>query len=397
MTTGTTHEGHLLDYLYVLVRWRRLIFVGTLLAAIGAAGISFLLPERWTASTTLLPPEEEPTGLGLSLLAGGGSGIPAGLAGLVGMSTPSERLLTLLGSQHLLGLAVDRFDLVTQYGVPHREHASELLAEQIEHELGRDGSLKIDVSAATPQLAAQLTTTIASLLDSLNRTYRRHQAAATRHFLEERSLTTRAELKTIAQKMRQFQEAHDVVDIEAQTQAAVEVVKGIVQELALRQVELGVADRTVAQDHPERMRLRLEVSELERQLESIVGSLAIESGPKPASSALGPPLRHVPGLMHEYAELTLQLRVQEEILGFLAGKLEEAKYREAMDTPTLQVLDVAIPPITRSAPRRGLLTLACACGALVLTTLLAFLLESWQRQRHDHEGRVAAIREAWQR
>ena len=286
---------------------------------------------------------------------------------------------------------------MTQYGVPHREHASELLAEQIEHELGRDGSLKIDVSAATPQLAAQLTTTIASLLDSLNRTYRRHQAAATRHFLEERSLTTRAELKTIAQKMRQFQEAHDVVDIEAQTQAAVEVVKGIVQELALRQGELGVADRTVAQDHPERMRLRLEVSELERQLESIVGSLAIESGPKPASSALGPPLRHVPGLMHEYAELTLQLRVQEEILGFLAGKLEEAKYREAMDTPTLQVLDVAIPPISRSAPRRGLLTLACACGALVLTTLLAFLLESWQRQRHDHEGRVAAIREAWQR
>jgi len=101
--------------------------------------------------------------------------------------------------------------------------------------------------------------------------------------------------------------------------------------------------------------------------------------------------------MQEYAELTLQLRVQEEILGFLRGKLEEAKYREALDTPTLQVLDVAVPPMTRSAPRRALLTLACACGALVLTTILAFLLESWQRQRQDHEGRVAAIRDAWER
>jgi uncharacterized protein involved in exopolysaccharide biosynthesis len=80
MTTGMTHEGNLLDYVYVLVRWRRLIFAGTLLATLGAAGISFVLPERWTASTTLLLPEEEPTGLGLSLLAGGGSGIPAGLA-----------------------------------------------------------------------------------------------------------------------------------------------------------------------------------------------------------------------------------------------------------------------------------------------------------------------------
>jgi len=397
MTTGMTHEGNLLDYVYVLVRWRRLIFAGTLLATLGAAGISFVLPERWTASTTLLLPEEEPTGLGLSLLAGGGSGIPAGLAGLVGMATPSERLLTLLESQHLLGLAVDRYDLVARYGVPHKEHASELLAEQIEHELGRDGSLTIDVSAATPEFAAQLTTTIAGLLDSLNRTYRRRQAAATRQFLEERSVTTRAELNSVAQQIRQFKEAHDVVDIGAQTNAAVEVVQGIVQDLARLQVRLGVADQILAEDHPELVRLRLEVGQLELQLQTTVGALGTESHSKSASSALGPPLRRLPGLMQEYAELTLQLRVQEEILGFLRGKLEEAKYREALDTPTLQVLDVAVPPMTRSAPRRALLTLACACGALVLTTILAFLLESWQRQRQDHEGRVAAIRDAWER
>ena len=100
---------------------------------------------------------------------------------------------------------------------------------------------------------------------------------------------------------------------------------------------------------------------------------------------------------HEYAELSLALRVQEEILGFLTGKLEESKYREALDTPTLQVLDRATPPKTRSAPKRAMLTLACTAGALVLTTLLAFMLESWQRQREAQEGRMSAIREAWER
>ncbi|HCV22560.1 MAG TPA: lipopolysaccharide biosynthesis protein, partial [Candidatus Latescibacteria bacterium] len=70
-------QTHLLDYLYVLIRWRRLIIMGTLLAAVGAAGISLMLPERFTARTILLPPAEEPKGLGLSLLAGGGSGLPA--------------------------------------------------------------------------------------------------------------------------------------------------------------------------------------------------------------------------------------------------------------------------------------------------------------------------------
>ena len=77
MTDEVSSDGHLLDYVYVLVRWRRLIVVGTLLAAVGGAVISVLLPERWTSTTTLLPPEEEPTGLGLSLLAGAGGGFAA--------------------------------------------------------------------------------------------------------------------------------------------------------------------------------------------------------------------------------------------------------------------------------------------------------------------------------
>ena len=40
----------------------------------------------------------------------------------------------------------------------------------------------------------------------------------------------------------------------------------------------------------------------------------------------------------------------------LGAKLEESKYREALDTPTLQVLDLATPPKSRSAPRRAMLT-----------------------------------------
>jgi uncharacterized protein involved in exopolysaccharide biosynthesis len=389
-------QTHLLDYLYVLIRWRRLIIMGTLLAAVGAAGISLMLPERFTARTILLPPAEEPKGLGLSLLAGGGSGLPASLAGLVGMSTPSERLLTILDSRTLLGMAVDRFELMRLYSVPHREYAIELLSENVEHELGRDGSLAIETTAPTPELAADLTTTLATYLDSLNRVYRRRQATFMRYFLEQRVQVTRQELAGTASQMRSFQQEHAVVDIEAQTQAAVEVVKGVVQELTLRQVELGVASRSLAQDHPERLRLNLEVAELEGQLGSLVGDMSVDVA-SAASTALGPPLRQLPDLMHEYAELSLSLRVHEEILGFLTGKLEESKYREALDTPTLQVLDRATPPKTRSAPKRAMLTLACTAGALVLTTLLAFMLESWQRQREAQDGRMSAIREAWER
>ena len=399
-TTGTMatnrNERDLLDYILVLVKWRRMLIVGTLVAAVVVAAVSFVLPERWTARTSLLPPEEEGGSLGMSLLGGSGSGIPPGLAGLIGASTPSERLLTLLDSRRLLGLAVDQHILVREFEALHRDHAIDLLSESVESELGGDGSLAIEVTASTPKLAADLTNTLADLLDSLNREYRQRHARATRGFLEERLRSTRADLAQDAGLLRAFQKQHGIVDIEAQTTAAVDVAKGIVLELSLMQVELGVLSQQLSPEHPDRHLLGVRVDELQRQLQALVGDLSRDIGDE-AVRALGPPLQQLPDLMHDYAEFTLQMKVREEILAFLGAKIEEAKYREALNTPTLQVLDRATPPHTRSAPRRAILTAAGAGTSLVLLTLLAFVLEAWQRGGAGHQERVDAIRGEWRR
>lgn len=387
-------QRNLLDYLLVLVKWRRLLIAGTLAATAAAAGVSLLLPERWTARTSLLPPEEEAVGIGRSLLPGGG-GLPLGLAGLVGLPIPSERLLTLLESRRLLGLAVDRHELVRVYAAPHRDAAVEWLSEAVESELGDDGSLVLRATAATPELAADLANTLAALLDSLNREYRQRQASSLRGFLEGRVRTTREELGADASRLRDFQDAHGVVDIEAQTAAAVDVAKGLAFELSLRQVELGVLSRQMAPDHADRQALAMRVEELDRQLRALVGDLSRRMGggaPGASGRPLGPPLKELPGLMRDYAALTLQVKMREEVLLFLGAQLEEAKVREARDTPTLQVLDPATPPRARSAPRRALLTAAAAGSAAVLLVLLAFLLEAWQRDRGAHQERLEAIR-----
>lgn len=388
-------ERNLLDYVSVVVAWRRLLVVGALVAALAGAAVSFVLPERWTARTVLLPPDEERGGLGMSLLAGG-SGIPPGLAGLVGLPTPSERLLTLLDSRRLMGLVVDRFGLVEAFGAAHADHAIDLLGDSVERELGGDGSLAIEVTASTPQLAADLANAMAALLDSLNREYRQRQAQALRIFLDGRLASARGDLSGHAEKLRDFQKRYGIVDIEAQTAAAVDVAKGIALEQSLQQVELGVLSRQLSADHPDRKLLALRVEELDRQLKSVVEDLSRDLGDQASavgpSRPLGPPLQVLPDLMHEYAALKLELEIQEEILAFLGSKLEEAKYREALDTPTLQVLDPATPPKTRSSPRRALLTAACGAAALMLLTLLAFSLEALQRHGARDPDRLEAIR-----
>ena len=73
------------DYLYVAIKWRRLIFVSAFIVGVVSAGISLVLPKAWTADVKLLPSEENTFDqLSMSVMAG--ANIPSGLMGLVGNS-----------------------------------------------------------------------------------------------------------------------------------------------------------------------------------------------------------------------------------------------------------------------------------------------------------------------
>ena len=394
MTNNHYRHDSLLDYLYVLVKWRRLIVTSTLIVGIVAAGISFALPQAWTADTKLLPPEEEGADqFGLSMLLG--STVPAGLMGLVGAATPSERLVTFLESRRVLGRVVDDFDLIQVYAAPHRSQAIDILDEHIEKELERDGTLAVSATASSAQLAADLANALAAQLDTVNREYKRQQARALREFLADRLQVTEGELKVSASALREFQERHGLVDVEAQTEAAVELTRNIAQQLIELRVQLQLMKRQLSEESEERKLVELEVEELSRQLQILLGNGAADTaehdGDGPAS--LGPPLRALPELLVEHTELALALELRGDIIRFLGTKFEEARYREALNTPTIQVLDRAIPPQFRSAPKRTLIVLSAAIASLVLSTVLAFVLESWARAGDEHEVKIQSIRD----
>ena len=281
---GLRGEQNLLDYLFVLVRWRRFIVVSTLTVTIAAVATSLVLPQTWTAQTKLLPPEEEGGArMGLSLLVG--NAMPAGLRGLVGGATPSERLITLLESNRVAGGIVDEFELVSLYGVPHRDRAIEILREQIEYEMEDDGSLTIRVSADDPQLAADLTNGVARQLDCVNRQYKRQQARDLKEFLEKRIELTEEELRLSAKRLQSFQELHGLVDLEAQTSAAVDVLKGIVKELTELEVELSLLERQLNPQHEDRKLHELKVTVLREQVQKLLGEFG-SGGERPWTTGI---------------------------------------------------------------------------------------------------------------
>jgi len=383
-------ERNLLDYIYVLVKWRRLIIGSVVVVALVTAGISLILPQTWTAETILIPPEEEGDAMALSSLIG--QALPAGLGGLVGGEASGERLVTLLESDRILGAMVDRFSLVQEYGSPYRDEAIRSLKDLIESELGRDTSFKILVNASRPELAAELANAIAAELDAVNRSLKRQQAEFLRAFLEQRVEKVRQELMARGKDLQSFQEQHGLIHLEAQTQGVFEVLKSVVIDLTVAETKLAVVENLLGQKHEERVGAKLEVDALRRQLEGMVGDAANQGG---AAASLGPALSRLPELGFEFTRLGLEVKIREEVLHFLVAKLEQAKYRETFDSPTLQVLDVATPPKSRTAPRRTLMVLIGAALALVASVVLAFTFEMASRLGRDNQPKLDAIKEAW--
>jgi uncharacterized protein involved in exopolysaccharide biosynthesis len=90
-----------------------------------------------------------------------------------------------------------------------------------------------------------------------------------------------------------------------------------------------------------------------------------------------------PRVMTEESRLLRETKVREEIVLTLSRERELAGVEEHKDVPVISVLDPAVPPATRSAPRRGLM----AALGLALGLVAGAGRVLWTAPRHE---RVAA-------
>ncbi|MDE3224258.1 MAG: lipopolysaccharide biosynthesis protein, partial [Nitrospirota bacterium] len=88
-----------------------------------------------------------------------------------------------------------------------------------------------------------------------------------------------------------------------------------------------------------------------------------------------------PTLALDYARAMRELKVQETLYAMLTSQYEQAKLAEARDTPTVQVLDPAIPAERKSKPSIRLNMMIAGVLALFVGIFLAFFLEYLGRIR----------------
>ena len=124
---------------------------------------------------------------------------------------------------------------------------------------------------------------------------------------------------------------------------------------------------------------------LTKQLEKL--QFGDKNTPPEKNQVLDVPFSEVPKLGLELARLTRDLKIQEAIFELLSSQYEQAKIQEAKNTPTIQVLDRAVPPEKRSRPKRAMMVILAGIASLFVGIVFAFGLEYLQatRKRNPEE------------
>jgi tyrosine-protein kinase Etk/Wzc len=300
--------------------------------ALGVAGylVSYLIPPVYQASASILPPEEDELTASLSIARRGLPGL-SGLGKLGSYFTQADVAIAILRSRTVHEALVRSFDLQKVYKDPKFEDAIRDLRGNSAIKIATDGTIAVTVSDHQPARAAELANAFLAQLDAYNQKYRASHARRTRVFLEERVTETDSLLRVSEQSLAAYQRVKGTIVIPQEARGAMDAAANVMAEKIRAEIELEVM-RTYASSSNEELRnLEARVLELRRK----VGGL-------PATQVGG-------------AELIRQVAIKQQLLAVLTSQLEEARIREVMDTPTIQILDIARPPESRTWPRRSLI------------------------------------------
>ncbi len=387
-------EIDIIDLLTALHAGRWLIIGGTLAICVLAGGLSFLLPKEYEATVQILPPREKKQSFGFSSLL---SSLPIPALRLGERGTPSDISLAAIKSTTTRRRMVEKFGLMQRYEARTLTDAIEVLADNTTADMTEEGMLRVSVLDKDPQMAADMANYYIALLDSTNKRFSHKTASERLDFIRGLLQEEDKKLEDKMKRLEQFQSEHNAISIADQARAAI-LTAASMQTAA---IELGIERQGLLQSGlgPNHDKIK----KLEREILLRQGTLAfLRDGPNPADNSvlqnkslqleldenLFLPLKQIPSVAQEYANLEKDVLVQTSLLLVLLQQ-EAQSLIEAKDaTSTVQILDPATPPEVKAKPQRvlivfiaGLLSLIASFSYVLGAVYMRDLQQRWRERR----------------
>ncbi len=310
---------------------------------------SFLIPNKFTAATLLLPPSETND---LSSLFSGMSGALA-LTRAFGMSgqAGTDVYLGVLRSATVSSRLVKRFGLARVYHSRDEEQAGKTLRSHTALTLTNEGFVKISVTERDRHLAADLANAYADELDAFLRLNTNTTARQRREFIEKRLAETKTVLANAENALQEHQVSGHLPSVGGDVLRTSQVIGELMSQKVGREVELGTLQGVARGPNARVDQLRAEIRQIDAQISSL------------------------PPIVTRLGRLYRTVSIHEKVLLVLTEEYERVRMLELRNIPTVEVVDVAHPPLHKSQPRRALFALAAFLVASVAGSVLSWIRE----------------------
>lgn len=382
-------SADLLEILLVLAREKKRILQVTLAATLLATIIVFVVPKMYTATATILPPQQNQSVLN-TLVGQVGGAATLDLRDL-GLKNPSDVFVAMLKSRTVEDALINRFDLRKLYNVKRYQDARKTLEKGSEIDPEKEGLISVQVSDHDPKRAAEIANAWVDELRVLNQNLALTEAAQRRVFFEQRLASEREGLNQAEVALKQLQQKTGLIQPDTQTRALIGAVADLRAQIAAKDVQLQSLRTYATENNPDVKRVERELAELEAQSAKL--SQMERSGAELGESNLQVPTRRVPEANLEYLRAARDLRYHEGLYDFLSKQLEAARIDEAKNAVLVQVIDRAVEPERKSSPRRLLIIVVTAIASFLLACFGILVWEAIRRKRQDpNEGaRIAQL------
>lgn len=366
-------EIDLFPPIFAILSARWIIIRNVVITVVIVAALSFLLPKKYIAVATLMPPSED-NKMSMSFL----SDVSVPGLSLPGKASTADILVEMLKSRAVGERVLNRrftSDSLPLYKIinaPNIELGLIQMRKKARFIQSQQNIISILVELGDAKLAADVANAYVEELDRVNQEKSVSQAKNSRVYLEDQLEQTHAQLLDATRKLASFQQQNKAVSLENQMAASIQQAGELQGEIITKKTEIGVMLQSMKPSNPLVVRAQQELREMERAY----AELQTGSGD---DSELYLAFNDVPEVALELAELMREVKVQETVWQLLNQQYYQAKIEEARNTPTVQLLDAATPPPFPSAPNKKSLVLVFAALSFVLTIIWILFLEYWNQ------------------
>jgi uncharacterized protein involved in exopolysaccharide biosynthesis len=354
-----------LHFLALLLRHKLFIIIFTILS-MGVAGVvSFMLPNEYVATVSIVPPKTSN-----SLFEGALSSMSSALKDMgltkFGGQADGYTFMVILQSRTLADSMISKFNLMRRYKIKENimDYAREKFYENLSINIEKAGNYTVSVWDTNPDTAALMSNTFIALANQKAQELSQMEAQTNRVYLEQRLLSTELFLKNLADSLSVFARKTGIFSPLDQAKA----ISLSMAELKAKAVESEIYYELFKNTYGANDPYTDFYGQMKTELNDQIGRSTSEKG-----FAGNFTLNEAAGIGIEYLRIYTEFETQSKVKAMLIPMLEKSRLDEKRNSQNLFVVDEALKPSKKDRPKRSIIIAGSGIGSLVVAILLVIL------------------------